>query len=36
VMFRSKQTELAKTVAPFGLKELMKPPVVLNDSVTKN
>jgi hypothetical protein len=35
VMFRSKQTELAKTVAPFGLK-LMKPPVVLNDSVTKN
>jgi len=36
VMFRSKQTELAKTVAPFGLKELMKPPIVLNDSVTKN
>ncbi len=36
VMFRSKQTELAKTVAPFGLKEIMKPPVVLNDSVTKN
>ena len=33
VMFRSKQTELAKAVAPFGLKELVTPPVVLKDSV---
>jgi hypothetical protein len=32
VLFRSKQSELAKTVEPFGLKELMKPPVVLQDS----
>jgi Bacteriodetes cell division protein (FtsL-like) len=33
VMFRSKQSELAKAVEPFGLKELVTPPVVLNDSV---
>ena len=32
VMFRSKQSELAKAMEPFGLKELMTPPVVLNDS----
>ena len=32
VMFRSKQSELAKAVAPLGLKELMVPPVVLRDS----
>ena len=32
VMFRSKQSELAKAVAPLGLKELMVPPVVLKDS----
>src|SRR5215216_4381388 len=32
VMFRSKQSELAKAVEPLGLKELMKPPVVLVDS----
>lgn len=32
VMFRSKQSELAKTVAPLGLKELLEPPVVLRDS----
>jgi len=35
VMFRSKQSELAKAVAPFELKELTTPPVVLNDSVTE-
>ena len=35
VMFRSKQSELAKAVEPFGLKELMKPPVVIEDSTTK-
>lgn len=29
VMFRSKQSELAKAVEPFGLKELTVPPVVL-------
>ncbi len=32
VMFRSKQSELAKAVEPFGLKELVQPPVVLIDS----
>ena len=36
VMFRSKQSELAKAVAPFGLKELTTPPVILKDSVTNN
>jgi hypothetical protein len=33
VMFRSKQSELAKAVGPFGLKELTMPPFVLTDSV---
>lgn len=33
VMFRSKQSELAKAVEPFGLKELTAPPVVLKDSM---
>jgi len=33
VMFRSKQSELAKAVEPLGLKELTAPPVVLKDSV---
>ena len=32
VMFRSKQSELAKAVEPFGLKELTAPPVILMDS----
>jgi hypothetical protein len=32
VMFRSKQSELAKAMEPFGLKALASPPVVLNDS----
>jgi len=32
VMFRSKQSELAKAVAPLGLKELVVPPVVITDS----
>ena len=32
VMFRSKQSELARAVEPFGLKELMLPPLVLGDS----
>jgi cell division protein FtsB len=34
VMFRSKQSELARAVEPFGLKELVQPPLVLTDSVT--
>jgi hypothetical protein len=32
VMFRSKQSELAKAVAPLGLKELVVPPAVVTDS----
>ena len=32
VMFRSKQSELARAVAPFGLKELTQPPYILADS----
>ncbi|KAK6031632.1 S-adenosyl-methyltransferase MraW [Ostertagia ostertagi] len=32
VMFRSKQSELAKAVEPLGLKELVQPPLVLKDS----
>jgi Bacteriodetes cell division protein (FtsL-like) len=33
VMFRSKQSELAKAVAPLGLKELMQPALILKDSL---
>lgn len=32
VMFKSKQSELAKAVEPLGLKELAESPVVLTDS----
>jgi len=32
VMFRSKQSELAKAVEPLGLKELVAAPVVLKDT----
>lgn len=32
VLFESKQSQLAKAVAPFGLKELSQPPIVLNAS----
>ncbi|HTI89750.1 MAG TPA: FtsL-like putative cell division protein [Puia sp.] len=35
VMFRSKQSELAKAVDPFGLKQLTQPPYVLVDSAQK-
>jgi hypothetical protein len=35
VMFRSKQSELAKAVEPLGLKELVQPPMILKDSVGK-
>lgn len=34
VLFRSKQSELTKAVAPLGLKELTTSPVVLIDSTT--
>jgi hypothetical protein len=33
VMFRSKQSELSKSVEPLGLKELTTPPVILTDSL---
>lgn len=32
VMFRSKQSELSKSVEPLGLKELTVPPVIIIDS----
>ena len=32
VIFRSKASELVKAVEPLGLKELTKPPVLLQDS----
>ncbi len=35
VMFRSKQSELSTAVAPYGLKELTTPPVILSDSSIK-
>ena len=35
VMFRSKQSELVKAVAPLGLKELTIAPVVLRDSISQ-
>ncbi|THU41047.1 hypothetical protein FAM09_02720 [Niastella caeni] len=34
VMFRSKQSELAKAVQPLGLKELVVPPAVLVDTAS--
>ena len=33
VMFRSKQSELAKAVEPLGLKTLVASPVVLSDTI---
>jgi Bacteriodetes cell division protein (FtsL-like) len=35
VMFRSKESELARAVEPFGLKELTSPPFMLIDSAQK-
>ena len=35
VMFRSKQSEMAKAVEPLGLKELRVPPAVLVDTVVE-
>ncbi len=32
VMFRSKQSELAKAVEPLGFKELVIPPILIKDS----
>jgi cell division protein FtsL len=34
VMFRSKQSEMAKAVEPLGLQELTVPPIVLTDSTS--
>jgi hypothetical protein len=36
VIFRSKESELAKAVAPLGLKQLLVPPVRLTDSSRKD
>ena len=36
VLFRSKQSELVKAVAPLGLKEMAAAPMVLTDNVTEN
>lgn len=33
-MFMTKQSEVIKTVAPFGVKEILVPPVTINDSVS--
>ncbi|NII23501.1 hypothetical protein HB364_00310 [Pseudoflavitalea sp. X16] len=35
VMYRSKQSEMAKAVEPLGLKELVAPPVILSDSISE-
>lgn len=35
VIFRSKESELAKAVAPLGLQVLTAPPVLLKDTVSK-
>jgi len=35
VIFRSKESELAKAVEPLGLKELVVPPVKLIDTIRK-
>jgi cell division protein FtsL len=36
VMYRSKQSELAKAVEPLGLKELTVPPAVLVDTLVQH
>ena len=35
VIFRSKESELAKAVAPLGLEELKVPPMVIRDTIKK-
>ncbi len=36
VIFRSKESELAKAVEPLGLKELLTPPMKIGDSTKQN
>lgn len=36
VIFRSKESELAKAVEPLGLKELVAPPMKIGDSTKEN
>ena len=36
VLFRSKQSELVKAVAPLGLKELVQSPIILKDSTNND
>ncbi|HEX6191442.1 MAG TPA: FtsL-like putative cell division protein [Chitinophagaceae bacterium] len=36
VMFRSKQSELARAVEPLGLKELVQSPVIIEEVTAKN
>lgn len=33
VIFRSKQSELARVVAPLGLEEIKEPPVIIKDTI---
>lgn len=33
-MFMTKQSEVIKTVAPIGIKEILEPPVVIQDSIS--
>lgn len=35
VIFRSKESELAKAVAPLGLEQLTAPPVLIRDTIKK-
>lgn len=35
VLFQSKQSELAKAVAPMGLKEMTTPAIIIQDSILK-
>lgn len=34
-MFMTKQSEVIKSVAPFGVKEILVPPVIISDSSNK-
>lgn len=36
VIYRSKATEMIKSVEPLGLKELKQPPILLNDTIQQN
>ncbi len=35
VIFRSKESELVKSVDPLGLKELLSPPMIIGDSIER-